>query len=227
MSADFTLCSCFQIFRVRFLRKILRVKEDNQWIANSIRNGFDGRIAIEIELGMGKLVDSKGFAELYSKSHIVLLRYVMTLVPDRSQAEDVVQETARLLWKKFDEYNPEQPFLPWARKFAYYEVLKFRSKAARDQKYFSDGLVETMARERVDNDERLEASRKALQDCLAKLDRPSRDLLQERYGGETTLQELARRQGKSANALYLALYRIRHKLIECVRGTLRKEGWET
>jgi DNA-directed RNA polymerase specialized sigma24 family protein len=85
------------------------------------------------------------FAALYARAHVDLLRYVLTLLPDRHQAEDVVQDTARLLWRKFDEYDPAQPFLPWARKFAYFEVLKFRRSRALREKYFSDELLERLA----------------------------------------------------------------------------------
>lgn len=36
----------------------------------------------------------------------------------RHQADDVVQETARVLWQKFASYDPERPFWPWARQIA-------------------------------------------------------------------------------------------------------------
>ena len=68
------------------------------------------------------------FASRYSRHHVDLLRYVLTLVPDRAQAEDIVQDTARVLWQKAADYDPTQPFLPWARKFAWFEVLKFRCR---------------------------------------------------------------------------------------------------
>ena len=70
------------------------------------------------------------FAELYSRCHLPLLRYVMTMLPNRAIAEDIVQETAKNLWEKFDQSDQSQPFLPWARKFAYFETLNQRRKLA-------------------------------------------------------------------------------------------------
>ena len=52
------------------------------------------------------------FAELYASCHLPLLRYVMTMLPNRAIAEDIVQETAKNLWEKFDQYDPQQPLPP-------------------------------------------------------------------------------------------------------------------
>ena len=165
------------------------------------------------------------FAALYSKCHLEMLRYVLTLLPDRHLAEDVVQEAARLLWQKFDEYDPARPFWPWARRFAYLEVLKVRKREAIRAQYFSDELVEQLAEERSAHEAGLTAQREALAACLDKLDEPARELLMPRYGGEVPLHEVAGQQGKSANSLYLSMHRIRQKLIECVNRALRLEGW--
>jgi RNA polymerase sigma-70 factor, ECF subfamily len=165
------------------------------------------------------------FAALYSKHHLDLLRYVLTLLPNRPLAEDVVQETARLLWQKIDRFDPAQPFWPWARGFARLEVLKVRRREMIRAKYFSDELVEQLAEERMANESGLAAQRETLAACLEKLDGPARELLMNRYGREVTLQQLAEQEGKSANALYLAVHRIRQKLIECVNRALRLEGW--
>ena len=165
------------------------------------------------------------FAALYSKCHLDLLRYVLTLLPNRHQAEDVVQETARLLWQKFEQYDPGRPFGPWARRFAYLEVLKFLKKQSVRGKYFSEQLVEQLAEERLAQEEQLSAQREALAGCVQKLDGPSRELLMLRYDREITIQRLAEQQGKSANALYITIHRIRRGLLECVNRALKMEGW--
>jgi RNA polymerase sigma-70 factor, ECF subfamily len=168
---------------------------------------------------------NEDFAALYSACHLDLLRYVLTLLPDRPQAEDVVQDIARLLWQKRHEYDPARPFFPWARGFARFEVLMVLRRQAVRGKYFSEQLVEQLAEERVAHEEQLSAQRDALAGCLQKLDEPARELLMLRYGRELTVQQLAQQRGKSANALYLTLHRIRQGLTDCVNRTLRIEGW--
>ncbi len=156
------------------------------------------------------------FATLYSSVHLSLLRYVMSLIPDRAQAEDVVQETAGKLWEKFDQYDPTMPFWPWAKKFAYFEVLKHRKKAAVRSKYFASELIEELAEDRTAHAEELDDRRIALQSCLEKLDKNSREMLIDRYAKERTIAETAASHGRSANALYVVMHRIRRRLTQCV-----------
>ena len=169
-------------------------------------------------------LSNEDFGALYSQCHLDLLRYVMTLLPNRSQAEDVVQETARALWKKSDEYDPSQPFWPWAKKFAYFEVLRHRKKHAVRSRYFSEALIETLAEERDLSEPILEEKRRVLAGCMERLNAKSRDLVMQRYGREKTLDQLAREQGKSANSLYMMMHRIRKQLTECVIKTMEQEG---
>jgi RNA polymerase sigma-70 factor (ECF subfamily) len=165
------------------------------------------------------------FASLYARWHLEILRFVLTLLPDRHRAEDVVQETARVLWQKFTDYDPERPFWPWARQIAYFEVLKFRKRQATTRRLFSDELVELLAEERARQEDVLEARLQALRHCLDILPEPDRRLLAERYGGELAAAELARRHGKSPNAVHTLMHRLRQKLADCVRRTLRLGDW--
>ena len=176
-------------------------------------------------LTVAKALSSEDFAALYSGCHLDLLRYVLTLLPDRHQAEDVVQEVARLLWQKRQHYDPSRPFFPWARGFAHLEVLKVLRRRSIRGKYFSEELVEQLAEERIAQEEQLSAQREALAECVRKLDAPSRHLLTLRYAGQMTVQQVAELQGKSANALYIGIHRLRQKLLECVNRALRLEGW--
>ena len=58
------------------------------------------------------------FLRLFLSSERELFRYVTALVPNVGDAEEIVQQTAVELWKKFDQYDPQQPFAPWACRFA-------------------------------------------------------------------------------------------------------------
>ena len=167
--------------------------------------------------------DRENFGALYSSAHLPLLRYVLTLLPDRHLADDVVQETARLLWRKFDHYDPTKPFLPWARQFAYFEVLKARRRLVVNQQCFSDSLIERFAHEQPAQEPELERRRELLEHCLQKLDSPSRELLAARYESKAALHTLAEKLGKTANAIYLALHRVRQTLMNCVDRAMARE----
>ena len=55
-----------------------------------------------------------------------LFRYVFSLLPNSEDVKDILQETYVALTRKFGEYDPAKPFLPWAYGFAYMQVLKHR-----------------------------------------------------------------------------------------------------
>jgi len=164
------------------------------------------------------------FVRLFARHEPDLHRYVMSLVLNLADAEEIVQETAAALWRKFQDYDADSPFLPWAMRFAYYEVLAFR-KRSRRLRQFSDALLESLADERAAAQPLLEAQRAALSHCLSKLSPDHRELLHERYSSDESIADLARRTGRQANTLYKTLNRLRLRLHDCITQRLRAGGW--
>ncbi|MEM7231777.1 MAG: sigma-70 family RNA polymerase sigma factor, partial [Planctomycetota bacterium] len=133
-----------------------------------------------------------------------------------AEAEDLLQETAKALWKKFSDYDAAKPFLPWAKTFARYEVLNYLERQRTRRKYFSDEMVELLAAEWELVDAQHDARILALELCVEALPEKSRRLLKDRYGDADSLNELAVRTGTTPNALYKALQRVRTALRECI-----------
>ena len=50
------------------------------------------------------------FLRLYTKYQHRILSYIFVLVPNRTDAEDLLQDTAVLLWAKFDEFESGTDF---------------------------------------------------------------------------------------------------------------------
>ena len=164
------------------------------------------------------------FVRLLARHERDLRRYVLTLLADASAADDVLQETCVALWRKFAEYRTDQLFLPWACRFAYFEVLKHRKRQQTHRRFFSDATVEALADEGIPNEDRLVEERRALQDCVARLPAQDRDLIGLRYATGATVADLARDMGQPAKSLYRALERIRRLLAECIERKLALEG---
>ena len=57
--------------------------------------------------------DRARFLRLFLSSERELFRYVAALVPNVGDAQEIVQQTALVLWDKFDEYESARPFTPW------------------------------------------------------------------------------------------------------------------
>lgn len=157
------------------------------------------------------------FAGLIVRYDRALLRYIMTLIPRRDDAEEVLQRTAAVLWERFAEFDDERPFLPWAYRFAYFEALNFRKAAARDRLIFREEVIAAIAETRDALESELDQRRAALSLCLQRLSPDDVSLLQRRYCDSTTIAALAEEAGRTAKALYRRLDRIRELLFDCVR----------
>ena len=166
------------------------------------------------------------FVKLLAHHDRELWRYILTLVPDPCQAEDILQETATALWRKFSDYDPSESFLYWAFGFARLQVLKHRQQSGRKPLLFDDAFLAVLADERGNEQVALEARRNALAFCLERLMADDRQLLDSRYQRRRTVASLAQRTGRPAKRLYNALDRIRRALLDCVTRQLDSEGYQ-
>ena len=57
--------------------------------------------------------------------------FILSLVPNRADADDIAQEVKIRLWEQFDSYDPTKDFGVWARTIAHYQVLTYREKQSR------------------------------------------------------------------------------------------------
>jgi RNA polymerase sigma-70 factor (ECF subfamily) len=168
--------------------------------------------------------DTEQFVRLFVGGQREVLRYILAFVPDVNDAHEILQETAVDLWKKFDGYDPDRPFVPWACRFAFLRVLKFREQESRRRKYLSLESITQLAADRSKKDEALEDRRQALASCLKQLSDPDRLIVEQRYARQMPLAEIAEVTGRNVSTLYKALERIRRRLFECVNRRLELGG---
>ena len=145
-----------------------------------------------------------------------LTRYVRTLVPNRADAEEVLQETNLFVWRHADEFELGTNFAAWACKIAHYQVLTHRKRQARSRLRFGDRLIEQLAESTARNPAGQPDDVEAFESCVAKLPEPDRELIGLRYEPGATVQSVAQRVGRSTKAVYHALGRIRTWLLECM-----------
>ena len=62
--------------------------------------------------------------------------YIFSLVRNRADAEDLLQETSITLREKFEQFDPETDFIPWAFQW-HSEVKNFQRKQGRSKITFT------------------------------------------------------------------------------------------
>jgi RNA polymerase sigma-70 factor (ECF subfamily) len=168
---------------------------------------------------------SKQFLRLFLQNERRLYAYILTLLPNRADADDVLQEASLVMWDKFDAAHPPADFAAWGCRIAYFKVLDFCKKRQRSRVCFSQALLERLADTAVEQSAalQLDERREALNGCIEKLSARDRALLGWRFAEGATTQSTAARVGRSVDAVYKALARIRQDLFDCVSRALAQE----
>lgn len=164
------------------------------------------------------------FVQLLGQNQRRIFLYVMSMVPNGSDAEEIIQETNLLLWREFDQFRPGTNFAAWACRVALNQTLAWRKRKQRDRLEFSPRFLEAVAEEAASEADQLEERSEALSRCIEKLPERHRVLLRARYGEGRGIDAIGQELGRSADAVYRALSRIRHTLHDCVTQTLLQEN---
>jgi RNA polymerase sigma-70 factor, ECF subfamily len=161
------------------------------------------------------------FLSLFLRSEREVFRYVAALVPNVADAEDIVQQTALSLWEKFDAYDPNQPFTPWACRFALNKAKQWIERRQRWQALLEGGLADELARRREELRPELEIRLRHLEGCLNKLPDEQQAIVEGYYFRRDGIEKLAEHSGRTVVATYKTLQRIRQALHVCMENAAK------
>ena len=159
---------------------------------------------------------SAELVQLMMKHQRKLLSYIMTLVPSRSDAEDILQEASLTICEKFPDYTSGTNFYSWACQIAYWKVRAARKKYATSKVIFNEEVFEVISQTRVEMEEELDHRHRALSKCLQKLNERDRRMVLVRYESGHNVKAAAQACGRTIQGAYKALTRIRKTLHDCV-----------
>ena len=161
--------------------------------------------------------DHHEFAALFVKSQRQIYGYILTIVPDPNDADDILQETSLILWNKLRQFATQQDFTRWACGIARNVIRNWRVKQSRDRHVFSEAMIEELAEVREERSEWLERCSAALTVCIGKLSDAQQRILKLFYRGNVTATDIAEEFDTTENNIYQRLHRIRRRLAICVQ----------
>ncbi|QDT55994.1 RNA polymerase sigma factor CnrH [Caulifigura coniformis] len=167
----------------------------------------------------------KVYEQLIAENRRPLLHYIYSLVLNEADAEDLVQRTSLVMWKKFDEFDQSRSFLAWANGIAFLEVQNFRRTAAAGRLRFSNEVVQGIAdrySEKLQSEEKNRTA--ALKACLEQVSERDRQLVQAVYWDGTEYEVAARACGMALQTAYNRMRILRVKLLECVNRRVQTES---
>lgn len=157
---------------------------------------------------------------LMTRHQAALAAYIFSLLPNRAQADDVLQETNLVLWRKAADYDTALPFMPWACRIAHFQVKAALRDASRDRHVFNPELIDLLAAEEGADPEATSKLDHALRTCLDQLPHDKLQLILHRYQPDSSVHEMAASRNLSPGALSGQLHRIRQLLETCVEQKL-------
>ena len=182
-----------------------------------IRAGEPGKSSWDARATLG----TEDFVELITTHHRALYKFIYSLLPNRDDAEDVLQQTNVVLLRKFGEFVPGTDFLRWAARVAHFKVREFRRSQARNRlRFWDEEVIDAIARTSIERADLLVERQRVLPNCIEKLPTRDRELVRRRYETSATIKVVAEQLGRPANTVYKALARIHRALYACIEQSL-------
>jgi RNA polymerase sigma-70 factor, ECF subfamily len=164
------------------------------------------------------------FVALFVKYQRRIYGYILTVVPNCNEADDLFQQTSLVLWEKANEFRPNEDFVRWACGIAFNVIRNYRVKRRRDRHSFGDDMLKRIAEVRVEKSEWLETALAAMGVCMEDLEPFDRHLLDLCYDGERSIRRVSEDLGRTENSVYQRLHRIRAKLLDCIEHRTREKA---
>lgn len=163
--------------------------------------------------------ENREFVELFTKHQKRIFAYILSLVSNHSDAEDLLQQTAGDMWKMFGRYERGTNFLSWAFTVAKFRVLKYRREQNKKLRILDDALFQKISDELLSRNDQ-EDRQHALEGCLKRLSESERTLLRLHYEEGQTYKSIAEKYNYAYRRIYTVMSRIHVSLHDCILQTL-------
>lgn len=149
----------------------------------------------------------------------MIMAAIRSVIRDPHQAEDVFSEATLEIVRKWERYDSDRPFAPWARGVARNMSLAAIRKAVRQPTPMDDDVLEMLGTEfdEPDNGGWLEEYKPRLVECVGKLSDNAQRLVKSRYFEHKSYTQISEEEGKTTGALYVAFTRIHQSLHRCLK----------
>jgi RNA polymerase sigma-70 factor (ECF subfamily) len=166
------------------------------------------------------------FLRLFVRHQQEIYAYILTLVPNVHDADDLFQDGMIVMWQKFDQFQIGTNFAAWGVQIMRFKILDYRRNLARSkQVLIEDSLFEILIDYLPTIQDDTAARIEALHKCLALLDDRARRIIKMRYERNISVEKIASYLKLSRRHIYHILGQINSILLRCMRRTLTKGSY--
>lgn len=166
------------------------------------------------------------FFQLFIANQQRLYAYILASVHNYSEADDIMQETATVLWRRFGEFQEGTSFIAWGISIARNHILRYFNERKRSRLQFDNDLLQQLADLTLEDTEsgRFAVLKKAFRECFEQLSENNRNMLRLRYKDGAKIKDIANSMHKPVQAIYKTVSRVHDALQRCIEAALRQRG---
>ena len=161
------------------------------------------------------------FLRLFVRHQQEIYAYILTLVPNVHDADDLFQDGMTVMWRKFDQFQSGTNFAAWGVQIMRYQILDYRRNLARSKRVLIDDSLFDVLMDHIPNiQDEVSARIEALRKCQRLLDNRAKRIIKMRYERNISVEEIASFLKVSRRHVYHILGQINNMLLRCMRRTL-------
>ena len=161
------------------------------------------------------------FVLLWTKETQMVFSYILSLAPHWADAEEILQETGKVAWEKFAEFEEGTNFRAWLFRIAHLKILEYYRTRRRDRLVLGDSAMHHISELfQQESDDGLADRTAALSRCLSKLAGSDRRIVCLRYQAGASVKSVAATVHRTSSAVYKSLSRIHKSLLKCIQKSM-------
>jgi RNA polymerase sigma-70 factor, ECF subfamily len=168
------------------------------------------------------------FHRLLFRNQNRIYAYVLTLIGNYTDADDVMQETISVMWQKFSDFKTGTNFVSWGITIAHYKILDYRRNKQKDGRIcqYNNDLLEQFGYEVTQNNVSFDEKFALLRKCIEKLQSRYLTVIKLRFQEDLNPSAISNRCGISVTNVYQILSRAYSMLISCINRQKLRESQE-
>ncbi len=164
------------------------------------------------------------FLKLFLKHQLQLYSYIISLVPNVNDAQDIFQETTTVMWKKFPSFETGTNFIAWSTRIAHLNVLQYYRKQHNQKLVFDSDTLESVMGTMMQRIDRTHDHIDALKQCVDGLPADQKYVVKLKYEKRIPIRDIAIQVDRTASSVYKTLTRIHLRLQRRIQ--MRLAAWE-
>ncbi|ARN55908.1 RNA polymerase sigma factor [Sedimentisphaera salicampi] len=161
-------------------------------------------------------MEEKYFAEKMALEGTKIYNYILMLVPNAADAEDIFQEASLIMWQKRASFKKGTNFLSWGRTIARFCAKNYCRKHYSRNSYLDHEVLELIESENTKENHNCEIRKELLEECVENVSGPCKHLLSMKYQQRFTLNEIAGILNLSITAVHRRLSKTHDVLSRCI-----------